>query len=182
MIHLVLRYTLYLRWGQPPFPSNQNTATVSALDSVYIGTTLCLRNVGLRKCHNMNSHIMENSISGKRLAMKLSARDKVIPGYILGFRIPRTGFQSLSVELGIRIPIVSGIPYSKTQDSGFQKQNFPGFWIPDSLPLHGVTCMVIETVRNWYLTIIPRARMGSASIAHETEGRMGYWLPWWREE
>ena len=25
-----------------------------------------------------------------------------------------------------------------------------------------------------YLTIIPRARMGSESIAHETEGRMGY--------
>ena len=27
-----------------------------------------------------------------------------------------------------------------------------------------------------YLTIIPRARMGSESIAHEAEGRMGYWL------
>ena len=27
-----------------------------------------------------------------------------------------------------------------------------------------------------YLTIIPRARMGSESMAHETEGRMGYWL------
>ena len=27
-----------------------------------------------------------------------------------------------------------------------------------------------------YLTIIPRARVGSESIAHETEGRMGYWL------
>ena len=26
------------------------------------------------------------------------------------------------------------------------------------------------------LTIIPRARMGSESIAHEAEGRMGYWL------
>ena len=91
---------------------------------------------------------MENSISGKRLVMKLSARDKVITGYILGFRIPRTGFQSLSVEHGIRIPIVGWIPHSKTQDSGFQKQNFPGFWIPDSLPLLGVTCMVIETVRN----------------------------------
>ena len=25
-----------------------------------------------------------------------------------------------------------------------------------------------------YLTIIPRARMGSKSIAHEPEGRMGY--------
>ena len=26
------------------------------------------------------------------------------------------------------------------------------------------------------LTIIPRARMGSASIAHKAEGLMGYWL------
>ena len=26
----------------------------------------------------------------------------------------------------------------------------------------------------WYLTIIPQARMGSESIAHEAEGRMGY--------
>ena len=26
----------------------------------------------------------------------------------------------------------------------------------------------------YYLTIIPRARMGSESIAHETEGRMVY--------
>ena len=26
------------------------------------------------------------------------------------------------------------------------------------------------------LTIIPRARMGSQSIAHEAVGRMGYWL------
>ena len=27
-----------------------------------------------------------------------------------------------------------------------------------------------------YLTIISRARMGSESIAHETEGQMGYWF------
>ena len=27
-----------------------------------------------------------------------------------------------------------------------------------------------------YLKIIPRARMGSELIAHEAEGRMGYWL------
>ena len=26
----------------------------------------------------------------------------------------------------------------------------------------------------YYLTIIPRARMGSESIAHEAEGRMAY--------
>ena len=29
-------------------------------------------------------------------------------------------------------------------------------------------------VRNIYLTIIPRARMGYESIAHEAEGQMGY--------
>ena len=27
-----------------------------------------------------------------------------------------------------------------------------------------------------YLTIIPRARMGSESTFHEADGRMGYWL------
>ena len=47
----------------------------------------------------------------------------------------------MSVELGFWIPIVSGIPDSvscipdsKTRDSGFHKQNFPGFRVP----LHGV--------------------------------------------
>ena len=27
-----------------------------------------------------------------------------------------------------------------------------------------------------YLTVIPRVQMGSESIAHEAEGRIGYWL------
>ena len=54
-----------------------------------------------------------------------------------GSRIPGTVFQSLSVEVGSRIPILSGIldslSYildSKAQESGFHKQNFPGFRIP----------------------------------------------------
>ena len=54
-----------------------------------------------------------------------------------GFRILGTGFQSLSVELGFWIPIVSGIPDSlsripdsKAQDSGFHEQKFPGFRNP----------------------------------------------------
>ena len=72
-----------------------------------------------------------------------------------GFRIPATGFRSLSVELGLWISIVSGspdflscIPNSKAQHSRFHKQNFPP--IPDSksknfpdsgipTPLHGTT-------------------------------------------
>ena len=29
---------------------------------------------------------------------------------------------------------------------------------------------------NDFLIILPRARIGSESIAHEAEGRMGYWL------
>ena len=64
--------------------------------------------------------------------------------------ISGTGFQSLLVELGYWIPIVSGIldsfsciPDSKAQDSGstskvfwkFHKQKFPGFRNPYSLTL-----------------------------------------------
>ena len=52
----------------------------------------------------------------------------------LGFRIPGTGFQSFSVELGFWIPIINGnldslkcILDSKAQDSKFHKQNFPCF-------------------------------------------------------
>ena len=33
-----------------------------------------------------------------------------------------------------------------------------------------------STITGSYLTIIPQAWMGSESIAHEAEGRMGYWL------
>ena len=42
-----------------------------------------------------------------------------------GFRIPGTGFQSLSVKLRFWILIVSGIPDSKFQYFGFHRQNFP---------------------------------------------------------
>ena len=54
-----------------------------------------------------------------------------------GFRIPGTGFQSLSVEVAFRLPIVSNIPDSlscildyKTPNSGFYEQEFPGYRIP----------------------------------------------------
>ena len=47
----------------------------------------------------------------------------------------------------------------------------------------GVWCHVLKSVRRMecvstvnYLTIIPRAWMGSESIAHEAERRMGCWL------
>ena len=43
---------------------------------------------------------------------------------------------------------------------------------------HEDTGLCLFTVRSFkrygYLTIIPRARMGSESIAHEAKGRMGY--------
>ena len=42
------------------------------------------------------------------------------------------------------------------------------------LKIPGGTLLQIQT--DIYLTIIPRAWMGSASIAHEAEGHMGYWL------
>ena len=50
-----------------------------------------------------------------------------------GIRIPGTGFQPLSMELGVWIPIASGIPdalscvpNSKAQDSVFREYNFSG--------------------------------------------------------
>ena len=56
-----------------------------------------------------------------------------------GFWIPDSGFQSLPVELGFWITIVSGIPDSlscipdlKAQDSEFHKQKVPGFRIPQA--------------------------------------------------
>ena len=57
-----------------------------------------------------------------------------------GFQIPGYLFQSLSLELGFWIPVVSGIPDSlscipdsKVQDLGFHKQKFPCLWNSDSL-------------------------------------------------
>ena len=35
---------------------------------------------------------------------------------------------------------------------------------------------ILVTKKYIYLTIIPRAQMGSESITHEAEGRMDYWL------
>ena len=67
-----------------------------------------------------------------------------------GFRIPGTGFPSLSVELGFWIPSAiqcdsrflscildseaqnSGFHKQNSPDSGFHKQKFPGFQKPDS--------------------------------------------------
>ena len=55
-----------------------------------------------------------------------------------GFQIPGIGFQSLSVELWFRIPVVSGIPDSlscipdsKAKDSEFHNQKI--FRIPESI-------------------------------------------------
>ena len=57
-----------------------------------------------------------------------------------GLRIPGTGFQYLSVELGLLIPIfsripdsLSCIPDSKTPYSGFHKQKCLGFRSPDPI-------------------------------------------------
>ena len=59
-----------------------------------------------------------------------------------GFRIPDTGFQYLSVDLGFWILIVSWVPNSlscipdsKTQNSGFHKKNFPDSGM--RIPLYG---------------------------------------------
>ena len=77
-----------------------------------------------------------------------------------GFRIPGAGFQIFFS--GTWIPVVSGIPDSKAQDSGFNRQTFPRFWIshakmskiPDS------TCKNISRFR------IPKAKI--SKIPHST--------------
>ena len=48
--------------------------------------------------------------------------------------------------------------------------------VTGSFPLEPRPTHIKGTMSWGYLTIIPRARMGSQSIAHEAEGRMGYWL------
>ena len=80
----------------------------------------------------------------------------------------------MSVELGFWIPILRGIP-------DFLR------CIPESevrIPLQGATRQQPVKFDAWfspfdtsnlgYFTIISRARMGSESIAHEAESRMGY--------
>ena len=68
-----------------------------------------------------------------------------------GFRIPGTGLQSLSVELGIWIPIVRGIsdslsciPDSKAQDCGFSSIILRDSGIP--IPLHWVVTLLLITI------------------------------------
>ena len=41
-------------------------------------------------------------------------------------------------------------------------------------PLHCISLEIKSGQQGDYLTIVPRARLGSESIAHEAEGRMGY--------
>ena len=114
-----------------------------------------------------------------------------------GLWILGTGFRILCQwKLDSWIPIVSGfqilwpvfwIQKPRIPDStantclirDFTSTNFldSGIWIP----LYGAKCIFIFTSDNLLhsrslLTIIPRVQMGSQSIVHEAEGRMGYWL------
>ena len=70
-----------------------------------------------------------------------------------GFRIPGTGFQVFFS--GTWIPVVNGIPDSKAQDSGFNRQTFPRFWIPHAKmsKIPDSTCKNISRFR------IPKAKI-----------------------
>ena len=70
-----------------------------------------------------------------------------------GFRIPGTGFQIFFS--GTWIPVVSVIPDSKAQDSGFNRQTFPRFWIPHAKmsKIPDSTCKNISRFR------IPKAKI-----------------------
>ena len=56
---------------------------------------------------------------------------------------------------GTWIPVVSGIPDSKAQDSGFNRQTFPRFWIPHAKisKIPDSTCKNISRFR------IPKAKI-----------------------
>ena len=71
-----------------------------------------------RKCHKV--YLMISSPHVRESRTVLDSR----------FRIQKTGFLYLSVELGFWVPIVSEISDSTTKDSGFHKQNFPIFRNP----------------------------------------------------
>ena len=67
---------------------------------------------------------------------------------------------------------------SREDDDGVRGMGKHGF---RSVPLHPMLSnanRIFRLKRSWskavFLTIIPRARMGSESIAHEAVGRMGY--------
>ena len=70
-----------------------------------------------------------------------------------GFRIPGTGFQIFFS--GTWIPVVSGVPDSKAQDSGFNRQTFPRLWIPHAKmsKIPDSTCKNISRFR------IPKAKI-----------------------
>ena len=77
-----------------------------------------------------------------------------------GFRTPGTGFQIFFS--GTWIPVVSGIPDSKAQDSGFNRQTFPRFWIPHAKmsKIPDSTCKNISRFR------IPKAKISKIPGFH----------------
>ena len=80
-----------------------------------------------------------------------------------GFRIPGTGFQSLSVKLGFWIPWAAfGIPNPRipeftsksSTDSGFHKQKFSIFQNPDSLTRDDKKIVQVLEQHTWTLPVV----------------------------
>ena len=67
---------------------------------------------------------------------------------------------------------------STTTTNSFSRYDFNQFIIESCVAsLTWLDCNACNSVTLWnsvYLTIIPRARMGSESIAQKAKGRMGY--------
>ena len=74
---------------------------------------------------NLNNNFQKSQMPGGGM-LKLRFDRYITKAGMFG-RIPGTGFQPLSVELGFWIPVVSGIPDSNAQDSRFHRQKFLGF-------------------------------------------------------
>ena len=61
------------------------------------------------------------------------------------------------------------------------KDKYPSIFLPQMATIVFIILEIFFETRavfkiREYLTIIPRARMGYESIAHEAEGRIGFWL------
>ena len=96
---------------------------------------------------------------------------------IISFRPRSSQKQCMQFYLAFEIKLHTGHGYNCTG----KILRFFKIHLKQFASVKGDCCHVLKSVRGMecvltvhYLTIIPRAQMGSESIAHEAEGRMGY--------
>ena len=108
-----------------PYTYIQRSSEIYRVELLQNGTSVCKISKNVHK-NTPLQHWRVPAVSYSQINQYASPHGFWTPSR--GFRIPGTGFQSLSVELGFWISIVRGIPDSLSElYSGFQN---PGFQIP----------------------------------------------------